>query len=212
MRVTVSVDEVNKLLGLKATTEEVKLVLDRAAFSYKETNNIFEVTVPPERLDLRLKEDMIEEIGRQIGYDHIASTLPTLNKKGIPNKRMYYANIARSYLASIGFSEVYTYSFATEENGEREVLHPVGKDRPYVRNQLATGLFNSVLLNTYNAPLIGISDVRIFELGNVFPMEGEHTVLGVALSTGDKKRAKTLISCGTKIAMSRTMNGYVERL
>ena len=77
-------------------------------------------------------------------------------------------------------------------SGEREVLHPVGKDRPFVRNQLATGLFQSLLMNTYNAPLIGIEDVRIFELGNIFPNKGEHMMLGLAISSSDKKRAKVL--------------------
>ena len=191
-KVSVSVSEVNKLLGLAITAEDIKTVLTRAEHRFTEVNGVFEVIAPPERLDLRIKEDIIEEIGRHIGYDKIVSTQPMLSHKGLPNKRLYYGNMVRNYLAQEGFSEVYTYSFATRENGEREVMHPVGKDRPFVRNQLASGLFQSLLLNTYNAPLIGIDDVRIFELGNIFPKDGEHMLLGLALSSGDKKRAKLL--------------------
>ena len=192
VKVNVSVADANKLLGLAIKAEDIKTVLTRALHRFTEVNEVFEVIAPPERLDLRIKEDLIEEIGRHIGYDKIASVLPKLANKGLPNKRMYYANIVRNYLAQEGFSEVYTYSFATKENGECEVLHPVGKDRPFVRNQLATGLFQSLLLNSYNAPLIGIDDVRIFELGNIFPKDGEYMMLGLAVSSGDKKRAKLL--------------------
>ena len=148
-KVSVSVTEVNKLLGLAIQAEDIKTVLSRALHRFTEVNGVFDVTAPFERLDLRIKEDLIEEIGRHIGYDKIASVQPTLTNKGVPNKRMYYANIVKNYLVSEGFSEVYTYSFATKENGEREVLHPVGKDRPFVRNQLATGLFQSLLMNTH---------------------------------------------------------------
>ncbi len=191
-KVSVSVSDVNKLLGLSVTAEDVMAVLTRASHSFSESNGVFEVTAPAERIDLRIKEDLIEEVGRHIGYDKIVSVQPKLSSKGLPNKRLYYSNIVRNYLRGKGFSEVYTYSFATKENGEREVLHPVGKDRPFVRNQLANGLFQSLLMNTYNAPLIGIEDVRIFELGNIFPHRGEHMVLGLAISSSDKKRIKLL--------------------
>ncbi len=197
--VSVSIKEIERLLGLSVNTEEVNKVLTRANHSYDEKEGVFTVTVPPERLDLRIREDLIEEIGRHIGYGTIPSVLPKLSIKGLPNKRLYYGNLVRNYLRDEGFSEVYTYSFATKDNGVREVLHPVGKDRPFVRNQLATGLFQSLLLNTYNAPLIGGVDERIFELGNIFPSDGEHMVLGLALSSTDKKRSKSLAEEFTRI-------------
>ena len=52
----------------------------------------FVVTIPEERLDLRIKEDLIEEVARVYGLNNIKSVLPDLNKKGLPNKRLYYEN------------------------------------------------------------------------------------------------------------------------
>ena len=63
-----------------------------------------------------------------------------------------------------------------------------------MRNTLATGLNQSLLMNTYNAQLIGISDVKIFEVGNIFPRDGERTSIGLALAAGSKGSAKTIRS------------------
>ncbi|KKU77604.1 MAG: Phenylalanine-tRNA ligase beta subunit, partial [Parcubacteria group bacterium GW2011_GWA2_47_7] len=143
--VAITVDDVNSLLGLHLTRLELVEVLTRAGHAYDDDNEEVVVTIPAERLDLRIKADMIEEVGRHIGYENIAPKLPNLGKKGLPNKRLYYANKIRKILVGAGFSEVFTYSFATAGHGDVEVFHPVGKDRPFMRNTLATGLNQSLL-------------------------------------------------------------------
>lgn len=190
--VAISPEAVNRLIGISLTGDEVAAVLTRAQFTFVRSGDSFTVNIPEERLDLRIKEDMIEEIGRHVGYEQVVSVIPKIAQKGVPNKRLYYANKVRKFLEAQGFSEVYTYSFATPGNGETEVLSPVGKDRPFIRNGLAVGLHQSLLSNVYNAPLIGIEDVKIFEIGNVFPKKGEHSSVGIALAAGSKGRAKTI--------------------
>ena len=153
------------------------------------------VSVPPERLDLRIKEDLIEEIGRHYGYDKIPSGLPTLPRKGVPHKRLYYANKLRNILVKKGFSEVFTYSFVRYGEGEIEVIeveNPVGKDRPFMRWSLEEGIYGALEKNNYNAALIGISDVRIFEIGNVFTKDEEYCSFAMGMYSNNKKRAKQL--------------------
>lgn len=189
---TVTAHDVNRLVGVGIDEKGIEAILTQGNFSFERSGDSFTVAIPPERLDLRLTEDMIEEIGRRYGYDKAAPTVPSLAKKGIPNKRLFYANKARRFLTSRGFSEVFTYSFARPGNGEIEVLYPVGKDRPFVRKDLMVGIKDSLMSNLYNAPLIGIEEVRIFEIGNVFPLSGERMKLALGIAPASKARAKAI--------------------
>ena len=194
--VAITSTAVNRLLGLTLTDEKVAEVLARAQLSFtKNDKGEFLVNIPEERLDLRIKEDMIEEIGRHVGYENIVSVLPKLTKKGVPNKRLYYANKVRQFLAQRGYSEVYTYSFTTpNEFAELEVTNPVGKDRPFMRKTVHIGITRALRLNKYNAPLISIEDVNIFEFGNVFSIkEGknqEHMSFAVGVAVSGKSKYK----------------------
>jgi len=149
------------------------------------------VSIPPERLDLRITEDLIEEIGRHYGYDNISSSLPALPRKGLPHKRLYYANVLRDFFVERGFSEVFTYSFAAKiPDVAVELANPVAKDKPFMRPGLTHGIRNALTTNNYNAALLGKDEIRIFEIGNVFPKAGEHTAFAFGIYSADKKKAK----------------------
>src|SRR3989344_3047838 len=186
--VSLILGDVNRLLGLALSADELAKVFSRAGHVYEQNGDRFDVTVPEERLDLRIKEDMIEEVGRHVGYENIAPLLPPLSRKGVPSKHMFYSNKVRTLLVERGFSEVFTYSFAKHGEGEIEVLHPVGNDRPFMRRVLSFGLWRSLVMNFLNAPLIGVDSVRIFEFGNVFPPEGEKMSLALGVRTSGKKK------------------------
>lgn len=193
--VSVTLEELNGLLGTSMDTADVEAILQRLAtvgFASMRTGDAFFVTPPPLRLDMKITEDIIEEIGRHFGYDKIAPTLPKLRGKGKPNKRLYYASKVREFLAERGYSEVFTYSFAVNGEGEVEVLNPVGKDRPFMRKSLAPGIERALRSNFYNAPLLELSDVKIFEIGNVFSERGESTMLALGAMGATKKRWKQL--------------------
>jgi phenylalanyl-tRNA synthetase beta subunit len=143
------------------------------------------VTVPSERLDIRIKEDLAEEIGRIIGYDTIQPTLPTINKVGSINKRTHYENKIREILFSSGFSEVITYTFGN--TGEVEIMKGLAKDKEKLRSELGNGLLGSLHMNLHNAPLLGQKTIKIFEIGNVFTKENEKRQLSIAIDDGGKK-------------------------
>ena len=185
---TITTLSVNTLLGLTLSDDDMARVLTRAQFTFEKSDVGFVVRIPPLRLDLRITEDMIEEIGRHVGYEQITSVMPTIATKGIPNTRLYYANKVRTCLIEKGYSEVYTYSFAKPKEGEIEVMHPVGKDRPFIRHALTTGITKSLESNLYWSALLATDAVKIFELGNVFPVSGEHTALALGVITSNKKQ------------------------
>ncbi|MDO8521021.1 MAG: phenylalanine--tRNA ligase subunit beta [bacterium] len=193
--VSVTLFELNGLLGSTMTEKDVEEVLKRlahAGFTYELKNGAYAVIPPVSRLDIRIKEDLIEEVGRHYGYDKIVPTLPKLGRKGVPNKRLYYANKVRNFLVERGFSEVYTYSFAPKGEGNIEVVNPVGKDRPFMRESLVPGVERAIQSNLYNAPILEIEDIKIFEIGNVFSEHGEQAMFTMGAMGGTKKRWKTL--------------------
>src|SRR5690606_6397840 len=73
--------------------------------------NRFVVTVPAERLDLRIKEDLIEEIGRIYGYENLPAEKPDQRVESKELVSEYYENKIRTFLVDRGFSEIMTYTF-----------------------------------------------------------------------------------------------------
>lgn len=146
------------------------------------------IEVPDERVDLRITEDLIEEIGRIYGYDNIAEsdvseikTETKINKEYAINKKI------KSKLVELGFSEVYTYVFRNK--GDIKAAKPVASDKGFLRTNLSDGISEALDLNEYNLDLLGQKNILIFEIGRVFPKEGEKLklCLGVRLGKGQKK-------------------------
>jgi len=182
---SVSLVDINEILGTKYTNDEVKETFKKLLFPFSESENIYIVEVPSERLDIRIKEDVAEEVGRIIGYDKLVPTLPVLNRAGLPHKRMFYENKIREILVRNGFSEVMTYTFGNQ--GEVELIKGLADDKEKLRDSLGSGILNSLSLNLYNAPLLGEKTIKIFEIGNVFGINKETRHLALAIDDGAKK-------------------------
>lgn len=159
----------------------------------------FVITVPDERLDLRLIEDLVEEIGRVYGYNNIPAQKLSSGVSSIPNKTFYYINKLRDVLVENGYSELYLYSFA--EKGDVEVQNPPADDKKFVRTVLATGLTKALEQGTYYKDYLGLSAVKIFEVGTVFPKEGEHFSLCIAVGgVANKLRDTELKNIAEKLS------------
>jgi len=136
------------------------------------------VTIPHERLDLRIKEDLIEEIGRIYGYKNIESILVGKVFEPKINKVFYYINKIKDILVKEGFDEVYTYTFG--DKGKVEVQKPLASNLGFLRTNLTDGIQKSLELNSKNAPVLGLDEIKIFEIGKVFPtLDGEYLALAI---------------------------------
>ena len=171
--VSFSTNDVNKLLGTSISDKDTEDILRRLGFVYEKNGGEYLVTPPFERLDIRIKEDLIEEVGRVYGYENIPEEEPgTLSKIEI-NKRYFYAEKIRDILTKEGFTEVYNRSL--RDSGEVKLENSLASDKNHVRANLKNGIEESLTLNERNAPLLGKDSVRIFEIGNVFKKDSEYT-------------------------------------
>lgn len=142
--------------------------------------------VPSVRLDIRIKEDLAEEIGRIIGYDKLSPVLPKLEGVvGLVNKRLHYENKIRDILFANGFSEIMTYTFGN--NGEVALKKGLADDKELLRSGIATGMKTSFATNLNNAPLFGEKVIRTFEFGNIFKNGQEERHFCLAIDDGAKK-------------------------
>ena len=140
------------------------------------------VIVPSERLDLRTPENIAEEVGRLYGYKNLEpKSLGELGFVPTVNKEYYYAEKIRDVLVGIGFSEIKTYTFF--DIGEVVLANPFASDKSHLRPSLGRGITQALELNSRNAPLLGLDEVKVFEIGSVFPsLTSEHIALGLGIS------------------------------
>lgn len=154
----------------------------------------FVVTVPFERRDLRIKEDLIEEIGRILGYALIPSTpLPAYAGPVVPNLHFYYTEKIRQLLIGLGFTEVYTYTLG--DKGDIELANALASDKSFLRSNLREGMKGALTKNIPYTPLWGEEEVRIFEIGTVFTHEGEFLHASIGFDTLAKKKEQKAKEC-----------------
>lgn len=203
-KLSFDLNRISNILGITVTPVQMQNILERYHFEFTIKDSIYEIIVPPMRLDLNLEEDMAEEVGRILGYDKLNPKIPKL--AFVPKKNEVYSNslLARSILLGLGYSEVMTYSFAS--TGEVEVLASAS-DKKFLRTNLSDGLKESVKLNQNNLPLLNIKEVKVFEIGKVF--KGNAEVLHVAF--GDKKEIKEM-RLDEFIKMKTEENTFLEVL
>ncbi len=182
---SVTLEKINSVLGTHLTGADVADVFTRLGFGYKEQDGVFEVQVPPERLDITMPEDLVEEVGRVVGYDQVpAVPLPTVDVAPVVNVNFAAAEAAREALMAEGYSEVFTSVFA--DTGERVVANKVDGVRPYLRDSLVPGLTDALAKNKPNKELLGLKEVKLFEIGVVWKGGQEVTMVG---TVSDKQPA-----------------------
>jgi phenylalanyl-tRNA synthetase beta chain len=175
-KIKLDLDYIEGLLGIKLSKREVKGILKRLGFEINEKKGQLVVKVPTFRQDVKIAEDLIEEIGRIYGYQKVPSLFPVVSL--IPPKRnleIFWENMVKDILKEIGFSEVYNYSFISENLAKNldykkeeliEVENPTSLEFKYLRPSLIPKLLENV---QKNQPYF--QEIKIFELGKVFKIE-----------------------------------------
>ncbi|MEI6659988.1 MAG: phenylalanine--tRNA ligase subunit beta [bacterium] len=184
-KLSFSAKRVSDVLGLEVSVGEIENILKRYNFKYNENGGTFEMDVTAMRMDLSIEEDMIEEIGRIMGYDKVAPIIPNINFTPRPNETHEKILKVRGALVDSGYREVMTYSFA--DKGEVGVLASAS-DKKFLRTNLADGVKKAYESNKLNASMLDIDEVKIFEIGTVFIKGAEE----IHVAYADKKGVKEM--------------------
>lgn len=175
--VEVSLQRINAILGSNFLEKEVEDVFRRLRFAVKKDGEIFHVSAPIPRTDIVIPEDVAEEVGRILGYDRVeAMDLPPLSE--MPDQARYRGiERMKDQLIEQGFIEVSTQSFA--KNGDVYLANPLDKTKPALRTSLEENLQDAIERAKQYVPLVlpPKQPVKLFEVGTVFPREGEYLEL-----------------------------------
>jgi phenylalanyl-tRNA synthetase beta chain len=166
-------DWVERKLGRAVETAEVRRILESLEFGVAETApRRFSVRVPSWRAtkDVSIKEDLVEEVGRMVGYGTITPRAPLVpSATPPPNERRKFQHEARQIFIDLGFTEVYNYSFLSEEAVQAfgfdpaahvRVGNPIASDQALMRTSLLPGIRRNVLENSKHRDAF-----RVFEIG-----------------------------------------------
>lgn len=190
--ILISVDYINSLLGVDISKDEITSIIEKIKILVEEKDDKLSLTIPAERLDLVIPQNIVEEVGRLYGYEKIPAKLASFIKKKentfIKRDRLYWIEKIKKILVGMEFSEVFTSSLASKGFFE---IEKSASDKNFLRSNLSDNIQKSLDMNLYNAPLLGLDQIKIFEIGKVFPEDGEHTALCMGIANtknhkGDK--------------------------
>ena len=187
-------------LGRSIAPEEVRGILERLEFGVAEPRvGIFRVAVPSWRAtkDISIKDDLVEEVGRMIGYDSIPPEAPLVAASvPPPNARRKFQHEVRNLFVDEGFTEVYNYSFLSEEAARAfgldparhmRVTNPIASDQALMRLSLLPEIWRNITENAKH-----FEAFRLFEVGveihkqeRGLPDEIPHAIAAIYARSGD---------------------------
>lgn len=187
--VSVSLPRINSILGVSLTVSDVEAIIARFGYVHSWDGEVLTVESPFERPDLTIPEDLIEEIGRIYGYEHVQSIAPERMPLTEINKTFYYTDLVRTALIQAGFSEVFTSSFRATD--EVKLKNALASDKGYLRSALSENMSEALVRNAPNADLLGVRQVRMFEIGTVFTKNRQYFSLSLGVSSPSGYKAKS---------------------
>jgi phenylalanyl-tRNA synthetase beta chain len=211
--ITLPLQWLYRKLGREVPAEEVRQILEALEFGVtEESAGVFSVRVPSWRAtkDVSIKEDLVEEVGRMIGYSSITPVSPLL-PAAIPVEEPERSLVhdLRKLVAAQGFHEVYNYSFLSEDTVRQfgfqpadhlRVLNPIAADQGLMRKSLVPGVWKNIVDNSRFS-----DEFRFFEIGREIhkragdlPLEVNHLCAAVYFrETGEQDifELKRLAEC-----------------
>ena len=168
-------EDVNKILGITISEDDMKVELGRLDFKYELKDGMFTVTIPKRRLDIDPNvNDIAEEIGRLYGYQNLVSTLPVLpTKRGEYKGDVKYRKIVSKRLRSLGLNEAKTYTLTSPDmaklfnyEGKEQVVlpNPMSIDKSVVRTSLIPSLLNVYDYNKKRK----VKDILLYEIAKTY--------------------------------------------
>jgi len=181
--IPVSLDKVNKIIGIDIEAGFVEKTLLKLGLKVERAGDVLTVVPPAFRPDIEMDIDIIEEVARIYGYDNIPSTLPVMQMCPAPVHRTREIIMSlKTSMVKSGYSEVINFSFMgpdaldmldlPADDRRRELVYvknPLRKEDSAMRTTLVPALLTNVNTNLNR----GEKMLRFFEIAHVFLPSGK---------------------------------------
>ena len=174
--INITAENINNILGMTISEKEILDVFRRLGFKATVKDGVIVVSVPRRRLDISIKEDLIEEVGRIYGVNNIKGKLPNiLPKMGSYDK---CTRQIRNKMVDLGLNETLSYVLVPEADAKMftkddyetvKLLAPLSEDKNTLRHSLLVALYKIYEYNNAR----NNKDVSIFEIGKAFQKKDE---------------------------------------
>ena len=174
--IDITFGKINSVLGFEVPKEAVTDVFRRLGFKSEVNENNIHVYVPKRRIDIKIKEDLIEEVGRIYGVDNIVGKLPVLPvKTGSYNKTLRQI---RNKMLDLGLNETLSYILINDKEAKKytsdefeivKLLDPMTEERNTLRYSMIPSL---IKIYEYNKDR-NQKDICLFEIGKGFYQKDE---------------------------------------
>lgn len=163
-----------KVLGLALDSDKVETALRNLNMQLTPDPLGWQVLAPSYRFDIQQEIDLIEEVARVLGYEHIPAHLPTGRlHANIPSQYKLELKQLSQALVYRGYQEMISYSFVNEPlqialNPHMKALklsNPISSEMGVMRTSLWPGLIQAARYNQNRQQ----TSIRLFEMGNCFP-------------------------------------------
>ena len=180
--IVLNISEVQRILGKALSSGEILRILSRLGFEFaaeRQGEEEFEMTIPSWRLDVEREIDLIEEIARLYGYDRFENTLPAFAGAVIEQPDAEKDGRLRTSLLGLGYNEAVSLTFISAEDAKRfsaadalSLANPLSEEASVMQTTLAPGMLNMLAYNLNR----GTGNVRLFEAGHVYKLEGDKSI------------------------------------
>ncbi|GAA7960285.1 phenylalanine--tRNA ligase subunit beta [Helicobacter pylori] len=201
---TFQLEDITEILGLVIEAEKIQGILKNLGFkvSVKEPNSkpqILEIVAPNFRNDIKIIQDIAEEILRFVGIDNLVSKplncVSSKNSNPHYETHRFFENLKHKALAC-GFKEVIHYVFYSKEKQQKlgfevledplELQNPITTELNTLRTSLVCGLLDASLRNKN----LGFKSIALYEKGSVYNSKREEIQkLGFLVSGLQKKES-----------------------
>ncbi len=181
---------IHQILKMLISDEKIELIFKNLELDCKKNSEGWRVIVPPRRFDLSLEIDLIEEIFRVYGAEH----LPTHNfvapfKINPQTEKKVSQSAVCDTLCHLGYQEVITYSFVNKKIQAllnpsvtaKELLNPITAEMDVMRTNLWPGFINTLLFNQNRQQ----NRIRVFEIGLRFTPDNKQEKMLAGLISGE---------------------------
>jgi phenylalanyl-tRNA synthetase beta chain len=223
-RIELDIDWAERKLGRKLSTDEVINIFKSLVFGVEQIDaRKLLLTVPSWRAtkDVSIPEDLVEEIGRMVGYASIVPQAPAvLAAPTARNLEHEQHRAIRAAMVGQGFTEVSNYSFISDADAALipswlgtmlEVANPIIAEQKYMRPTLLPGIRRNLADNSRY-----FTEFRLFEIGRVYrkradgaPMERTHLFAAIygretnGANLLEMKRVAQYVAAGSKVVPAR---------